>query len=648
MRSGRLATRPPQSTVAIVTDALLVVLGLAAGFVRDFSEDFHWHVVLGNFTLAHHALMRHDVLSHTFAGRLQHHDYWLADLALALAFKAGSYGGAYLLRGAALATLFVVLAREGRALGLSAWAACLGPLFWFGELGFRAYLRPETFTFPLLAGLLALFGAHERTRGARYLWSALPLLLLWANVHSSVALGLAVVAVYAFELAARALFGHERRPRELRMALLLPILAFVVSCINPEGWREPLMFLYVTGADPTFQAGIEWRPLALASMSPLFPWLLAFVVASTLGAAVAARRVSAWRTALFVLFLVVAVRHGRFIKPALLVAVPLVASNLVALRERVVHLSSRGRLERLGFTALLVATATASWLLFQVRAFQRELGTGLDPGAYPEAACRFARDARLPGTMLNEFDFGSFLLFCLPEHPTYIDQRAATLYSADFSREYRKLPEDDALLERRVRERRVGFAFLGYDPIAKRLAQKPLAWPLVYFDDLAQIYVRAESAEPRTPTAFDWLNPYYLASLSTLSGKARAAAQVELVTQRQRCPDCRVTQLLGAALGSAADLDQALGKLGDDATPDVTLLRGIAASARGELPAAMQHFNAAMEHGSDAVGAAVWIDRTLARVGQTEQRRLLHEAVRNAAPESRAQAHALRELMQPL
>jgi hypothetical protein len=250
--------------------------------------------------------------------------------------------------------------------------------------------------------------------------------------------------------------------------------------------------------------------------------------------------------------------------------------------------------------------------------------------------------------MLNEFDFGSFLLFCLPEHPTYIDQRAATLFSADFSREYRRLPVDDALLAKRVREHRVGFAFLGYDPIAKKLARTPLAWPLVYFDDLAQIYVNQAQASAAIPLAFDWLNPTYLASVSALSGPAREAARAELARQRARCPDCRITHLLAAALGSPAELDQTLAQLGDDDSAEVTLLRGISAEAHGDLRAAVERFNTAMERGSDAVGAALWIDRTLARAGQTEQRRMLHEVVRDAAPEGKAQALALRELERPL
>jgi hypothetical protein len=635
-------------TTARLAAVLLAVLGLAAGFVRDFSEDFHWHVVLGNFTLAHHALMRHDVLSHTFAGQRQHHDYWLADLALSLAFKAGGYVGAYLLRGVALATLLVVLAREARALGLSIWAASLGPALWLGELVYRTYLRPETFTFPLLAILLTLCGRHERTRDPRYLWATLPVLLLWANVHSSVALGLAVVGVYAAEVALRAALARERRLRELGDALLLPVVAFAVTCVNPEGLREPLMLLHVTDADPTFQAGVEWRPLALATMSPLFPWLLGLSVASTLGALWAERRVSAWRALLFVLLLMVSVQHGRFVKVTLLVAVPLVAANVVALRTRLAAALSQQRFERLGFGALLVTTAAASLLLFRVNAFQRDLGTGLEPGAYPEAACRFARNAPLAGNMLNEFDFGSFLLFCLPQHPTYIDQRAATLFSAEFSREYRRLPEDDALLERRMREHRIGFAFLGYDPIAKKLARRPLVWPLVYFDDLAQLYVSAERAGTGAPPAFEWLNPYYLASLSTLSGRARDAARAELSTQRARCPGCRITRLLDAALGSPADVDRALAELDSDPAPEVTLLKGVAASTRGDLPTAIEHFNAALESGSDAVGAAVWIDRTLERAGQHEQRRILRAAVRDAAAENRAQALALRELTRPL
>jgi hypothetical protein len=633
---------------ARLADVLLAALGMAAGFVRDFSEDFHWHLVLGNYTLAHHALMRHDALSHTFAGHVQHHDYWLADLTLALAYQAGGYAGCYALRGASLATLLVLLAREGRALGLSAWSALLAPALWLGELVYRAYLRPETFTFPLLAGLLVVLGRHERTRDRRFLWATLPLLWLWANVHSSVGIGLAVVGCYAAGLIFRAGFGPARNRSELRAALLLVLSACLVTCLNPEGLREPLMFLHVTDADPTFQAGVEWRPLALASMTPFFPWFVALIVATTVGALATARRISLWRTVLFVFFYLVAVRHGRFIKVALLVAVPLVATNLVTLGAELTRKIRRDWLERLVFGSLLTATAAVSFLLFRLQAFQRDLGTGLDPGAYPESACRFAGAQALPGNMLNEFDFGSFLLFCLPAHPTYIDQRAATLFTPDFSREYRKLPIDDALLERRVREYRVGFAFVGYDPLAKKLAAKPLVWPLLYFDDLAQIYVRAERTTPETPPVFDWLNPGYLASIAALEGRAREQARSELSRQRSRCASCRITALFGAALGDPAELDRVLATFGADSTPELTLLRGIAAQAHGDLPAAVAHFNEAMERGSDAIGAAVWLDRTLARAGRNDQRQILRTAVQEAMPESRPQALALRELQRAL
>ncbi|HEV8549950.1 MAG TPA: hypothetical protein VGQ57_12995, partial [Polyangiaceae bacterium] len=446
--------------------------------------------------------------------------------------------------------------------------------------------------------------------------------------------------LYAAERALRAALAKPLERPKLVESLTLPAIAFALSCVNPEGLREPLMFLQVTASDPTFQAGIDWRPLSLSTMSPLFPILALVIVASTL---LAGRRVSIWRALTCAVLFAVALAHARFVKTALVVAVPLVAGNLVALRERFAERFSRERLEQGRFALLLLATFGTSFLLFGERRLQRELGLGLDPGAYPEAACRFAREHPLPGEMLNTLDFGSYLLFCLPSHRTYIDQRAATLFTPEFSREYRRLPEDRALFVRRLREHRIDFAFVAYDPLAKALAALP-DWNLVYVDDLAQLYVRAAFTGAELPS-LEWLNPAYLPSLSSLHGEPRSLARAELERQRRSCPTCRVTQLFAAALGTPEETARWLATLpGSDDDPNVALLRGLVLLQHGDLPRAVDVFNGCLERSTDPIGVALWIDRALGQAGQTAQRRVLRDAVRGATAEGLAQKFALAEL----
>jgi hypothetical protein len=622
---------------ARLADVALVVVGMLAGFVRDFSEDFHWHVVLGAWTLDHRALMRRDVLSHTFSGARQFIDYWISDVLLAVGYRTFGYPGCYALRGIALAVTLVLLARESRRLGLASWCAALGPLLWLGELLFRAYLRPETFTFPLLAALLWLLGHYEEHSDRRSLF-AIPLVVLaWANMHSSVAIALLVLACYSAEGLARAI--ARRDGARVREMLALAGASFAAACVNPEGLREPLMFLRVTSADPTFQAGVDWRPLSLANMTPLFPVLVAVVVVTT---ALAARRISPWRAASFALLFGLALWHARFVKTALLVAVPLVAGNVATLGARFSARFGVARAARTRLGLALLTTLATGFLWLREQHVERELGLGLDPGAYPEAACRFVHEHPLRGEMLNAFDFGSYLLFCLPEHRTYIDQRAATLYTPEFSREYRKLPNDTALFERRMAEHRVGFAFVAYDPLAKTLAARN-DWKLVYVDDLAQVYARRSLLSPGS-AGFEWLNPSSLASLAALPAQARDAARQELALERARCSNCRITTLFAAALGTSSDLARVIATPSGAEDQDTALFRGIDAYRHGQLGRAVELFDACLQRGTDPIGAAVWIDRTLSRAGQTAQRRVLRDALRDAAPAGKAQELALEEL----
>src|SRR5690349_5597083 len=84
--SNRYTARPMARRFSPATLALiaLCLFGVLTGFVREFSGDFHYHVVLGQKTLASHHPYRIDDLSHTMAGKPMFISAWLGDVALAL------------------------------------------------------------------------------------------------------------------------------------------------------------------------------------------------------------------------------------------------------------------------------------------------------------------------------------------------------------------------------------------------------------------------------------------------------------------------------------------------------------------------------------------------------------------------------------
>ena len=147
---------------ALPVAAVVALLFVAAllGFVRDFSGDFHWHVVLGNQILDEHAVVKYDTFSHTFAGQPVLVTSWLGDLLLALSFRAGEYAGCYGLRALCLIASVGLLCREMVARGVHATTAAAILTAILAQVMFQLYLRPELFAVVAFAVLLHALGSH--------------------------------------------------------------------------------------------------------------------------------------------------------------------------------------------------------------------------------------------------------------------------------------------------------------------------------------------------------------------------------------------------------------------------------------------------------------------------------------------------------
>ena len=239
------------------------------------------------------------------------------------------------------------------------------------------------------------------------------------------------------------------------------------------------MFLYVRSDDPTFKAGVEWSAFSWSTMSFAFRGVVAATALIALLGIATKRPASVFRLAALVTLFALTLAHGRFVKWFALAAIGLAGYELPrsqgAARTKLLARTARP----IGVAALALGLE----LFFVDRDVPSDVGLGLDADWYPVSACNFARTLPVRGHMLNSFSFGSYLLFCLPEQPVAIDQRAAELYPPEFTRTYNSLVYDAKKVTSFADRYEVGWAFVDVgDPLSTTITAIPERWHLYYYD----------------------------------------------------------------------------------------------------------------------------------------------------------------------
>ena len=539
-------SEPKLLRVAGVGACVLVILfAFALGFVTDASRDFHWHVALGRWSLEHHALYRHDTLSHTFDGARMWTVSWLGDVIFASAYAVGGIVGTYVLRGLALAAMSVALIRDARRGRCSAFVAASLVAVVLTNSETRWFLRPEILSFALFAWVLDL---SARVDPEGRLWRTWPLWLLtmvWANVHGSVAVGLAAIGLTLGEVGLRqALVRRWRRALESAAPIALCTGA---ACISGEGWRSVLSTTMLTAGCNT---QLEWAPTTVTMLSSAEVLGLAAVAAVVVVAvALAPRRVSYGRVALFMVTLVLAARYRRCITLATIAGFACLVPAASLVRRELARRVRASWPEALGPASAFALFAFAAFTVDEDRTLS-DLSTDVDPTAYPIAACRYAKTVPNPGHMLNSFNIGDYLTFCLDgDVKVAIDQRVCSLYPGEF---YQRVTEESSSVSG-VRslsdDLDIGWIFAEHDALARAAADDPARWSLIYVDDQAVLYVRADRAESAAALRegdLSPIDPLRIGRAGPAEIRAWAESAAPLAIQRARCADCEVTELMAA------------------------------------------------------------------------------------------------------
>ena len=244
--------------------AVIVVAGSCAALFHQalhtgLAGDVFYQLAAGRWMLAHHAVARADVFSYTVPGRHWLDEEWGFQVLLAWSVAHLGPVSYWLLSAGACSGAVLAMAALARRCGAGwLWTAALSVLAAAG-LSVGLADRPQDLSYLLFALLLYVL---VLARGQpRWLWAVPPLLAVWANVHGSFLLGLAVLALELLWAVAPAPAGWLWRRQGLPVGpLALTLLAALgATMLNPRG---PALLGYALRVSTSPQLGsliAEWQ-----------------------------------------------------------------------------------------------------------------------------------------------------------------------------------------------------------------------------------------------------------------------------------------------------------------------------------------------------------------------------------------------------
>jgi hypothetical protein len=468
---------PARAALPSLVGAVVYVLLLTLGRRLLNDPDSYSHIAVGRWILAHGTMPASDPFSFSMHGAPWIAFEWLSEVIYAAVYALSGWAGVVVLAAAAIA-LAVGLLTRFLLRELSPTLALLMVIAAVVLLAPHMLARPHVLTLPVMVAWAAAL-VHCMDRRAPPPYWALPLLVLWANLHGSVVLALGLIGPAVLE----ALL--EQKPSEWPRVLLrwLPFTALAVAacCLTPYGPGPLLMPLTTLGAGHALSWIGEWRPQDFGHFGTFEFLLLAGLFALSRGVTLPVVRV------LVVLglihFALAQVRNADLLAmlAPLYLAAPL-ARQFGARAEDDAAGSARGvNLAALG--VMIVATALA--LVRDVRPALRNT---------PEAAVANAGLAKA-GPVLNDYSFGGYLIFA--DIPTFIDGRSE-LYGGPFIERYNR---DVSLADLRdflklLDQYKFGATLLEPDTPAVALLDRLPDWQRVYSDDVAVVHKRRDAPKP--------------------------------------------------------------------------------------------------------------------------------------------------------
>jgi hypothetical protein len=256
-----------------------VILTLAGGALVEVSlarlqiGTDSWYSLIGGRIVSRTWIPHHDTLTIIGQGRTWVDQQWLAHLALYGAWVAGGWPLAVLFVTALGVLGFAIAAATARLLGASARSTALVTLACFAVGFTNTTFRAQTAAYVLFTLVTLLLVTDARRPSPRVFW-VFPLLAVWANVHGSVVLGAALVALYGVTVTATSIRARVRPRAWFARAVALVVVPWFCTLASPYGLDLPGYYRRILDNPTLSKLVTEWQPTTIRNQPQFFVLLV--------------------------------------------------------------------------------------------------------------------------------------------------------------------------------------------------------------------------------------------------------------------------------------------------------------------------------------------------------------------------------------
>ncbi|MDO9087050.1 MAG: hypothetical protein Q7U53_12660 [Anaerolineaceae bacterium] len=424
---------------------ILIILSLAF-LLPVLPNDFWWYLRLGKDIVANTSVPSVDTYSSTIYGQPVSYPMWLSAVILYGLHQIGDLSLVVLARGLMVAVFYTSLWIICVKKGLSGWLATFLTLL-CALIGANNWaVRPQLFVYPLFGFSMLLLSSNfsinksdsaqdiqlkdneKENRFSTSIYLLIPIAIFWANLHGSVIILFLLVIPY---------FLFYKRTKKFFLILLL---IFISTLLNPRGimlWIDTFQILQASGN----QFSQEWKPPVNSGwqMNLFFLWFLALIPLATFSKnklklyewvwllgfgwmALSGTRYVIWFLAIILIF------TGWFIQG-------LLKSSSFEMRFGFIKIN-------IGLFFILVLLPVS--LLPGIRENWWDESPAVLSSNTPVNAVEWLKqNPGLPDPLFNDYLFGSYLIFALPEKPVWIDTRFHN-YPKDHWEDYLSISNSEA------------------------------------------------------------------------------------------------------------------------------------------------------------------------------------------------------------
>jgi hypothetical protein len=345
---------------------------------------------------------------------------------------------------------------------------------------------PRTLLFGWIFLLVELLILELYDSRPRLLWLLPPLFVLWVNTHGSWLIGFALLIAFAAAGCCTVRAGRIESAR--RSVTELKQLAAVIACcaaaifVNPYGWR--LVFYPL---DLAFRQKLnvshveEWQSPDFHAIRGKL--LLAMILGFLVLALIRRGRFKLHEVLFVLVAFYSALTYTRFLFLAAIILTPVLAAELSLRGFGGASASDKPALN------LAMIAAMAAIIIWQIPS-NAQLSSGI-AAEFPVAAVGHLNSIAANDRVLNDYDWGGYLIWNTRQIPVFVDSRVDIFEYSGIFADYLDIMGVKNSLEL-LRKHDIQYVLFGREKPLSYLLRNSPGWKVQYEDNVAVLFERKD------------------------------------------------------------------------------------------------------------------------------------------------------------